>query len=104
MLWQRDNLPIPVSLNSGKDRMEYDEIRITTRREISICVGAIRKLERCINGFEKKYRMTSADFLRDRDLSGVSAVEDLTQWRDGLLSLCRWKERLKDHRDIMKGF
>ena len=35
--------------------MEYDEIRISTRREISICRDAIRELEKTINGFAEKY-------------------------------------------------
>jgi hypothetical protein len=83
--------------------MEYDEIRITTRREINVCEGAIGKLELLVSGFEKKYHMTSADFLRDANLTGTPASDDLTRWRDSFLALCRWKERLKAHREIMNG-
>lgn len=81
--------------------MEYDEIRITTRREISICKGAILKLERIINGFEKQYHSASADFLGDAGLSAGVDAWDLTQWQDSCLALDRWKERLKDHLQIM---
>jgi len=80
----------------------YDEIRITTRREISICKGAILKLERIIRGFEKKYPLAGADFAREAGLTTSVDTGDLTLWRDSRLALDRWKTRLQEHLEIMK--
>jgi hypothetical protein len=82
--------------------MEYDEIRITTRREISVCKGAILKLEQIISGFEKKYQFASADFLEGAGQTARVEAGDMTPWRNSCLALDRWKDRLKEHLEIMK--
>jgi hypothetical protein len=84
--------------------MEYDEIRITTRREIDVCRGVVQKLEKLIRGFEEKYGMTSTDFSRNAALYDTPAANDLIRWKDSLLSLCRWKERLCAHLWVLKNY
>jgi len=86
--------------------MEYDEIRITTRREINICRGAIKTLEATITSLEEKYRLTAPGSLEG--ISGtcmsspIVADEDQRRWRESHLALERWKERLKAHQQIME--
>jgi hypothetical protein len=82
--------------------IEYDEIRITTRREINVCEGAIRKLEKQIGAMEKKHKTTSADFLREFYPLATPPKGELTRWHDSCYALERWKERLSAHRQIMK--
>lgn len=77
----------------------YDEIRITTRREISICRTAIEKLEEILRGFEKQYGFAGPE---DSTLRDRMNAEDLDRWRDSRLALDRWKTRLKEHIEIMK--
>lgn len=82
--------------------IEYDEIRITTRREIAVCEGAIRKLEKIIGEMEEKYHRTSIDFLREYGQSTPSPHGEMTRWHDSCRALDRWKERLAAHWQIMK--
>lgn len=82
--------------------IEYDEIRITTRREINVCEGAIRELEKVIGSMEEKYKTASVDFLREFEPPASPPKGELTRWHDSCHALERWKERLSDHRQIMK--
>lgn len=82
--------------------MEYDEIRITTCREIKVCEGAIKKLEKTIAALEKKYNKTSSDFLQDFNPYAYPPNGELTSWHDSCCALQRWKERLSAHWQIME--
>lgn len=82
--------------------LEYDEIRITTRREIAICRQAIKKLETVLAGMEKKHRTASADFLKDFDPNITKATSEMIEWYESCCALQRWKERLVEHRRIME--
>ena len=82
--------------------MQYDEIRITTRREIHICEAAIKKLEHRIAAMEAKYRRKIADLQReDFDTIDGATHGELKRWRDDCLALQRWNVRLDEHRRIM---
>ena len=81
--------------------MEYDEIRITTRREIIICEGKINRLEMIIAAMEKKYGLGSDEFFREFDPSCYSPDREVTYWHESCLALVRWKERLAAHQTNM---
>ncbi len=82
--------------------MEYDEIRITTRREIVICEKAIKRLEKVVEGMEAKYTLSSSRFLRDFDPLTSPVNGEFIEWYDSCLALQRCKERLSAHWQIMK--
>jgi hypothetical protein len=82
--------------------LKYDEIRITTRRETEICRQAIKKLEKLIADMEKKYCITSSEFLDDFDPNAVGHVEEKVRWYQNCLALECWKERLAEHKWIME--
>ena len=82
--------------------VEYDEIRITTRREITICQQAIKKLVLIIEAMEEKYSLTSCQFLSDFKVDENPTNEDLIKWHDSCLALKRWQERLSAHWQIME--
>jgi hypothetical protein len=86
----------------GELILEYDEIRITTRREMEICRQAIKKLEKLIADMEKKYCITSNEFLEDFDPNAVGHVKEKVRWYQSCLALERWKERLAEHQWIME--
>lgn len=44
--------------------MIYDEVWITTMREIEICRYSLKKYERFIKKMEDKYKMTTEEFLK----------------------------------------
>ena len=81
--------------------MEYDEIRITTRREINVCRDAIKKLETFIEKMEEKYHVESPELL-DQTFSSHLPNEDFVRWSDSCLALRRWRERLAAHEQIME--
>ena len=84
--------------------IEYDEIRITTRREINVCEEAIRRLEKQIGAMEEKHKTTSTDFFREFDPSSSPPKGELSRWHDSCCALERWKERLSAHWRIMKMY
>lgn len=79
--------------------VHYDEIRITTRREIGICRAAIKKLEDLLGGLEKKYGVSGPE---DPLLRGRMNAKDTLRWQDSRLALARWKGRLAEHLEMMK--
>ncbi|MEW6079778.1 MAG: hypothetical protein AB1724_18370 [Thermodesulfobacteriota bacterium] len=82
--------------------MEYDEIRITTRREIGICRDAIRKLENVIRLLEEKYPHAGDVFNDQLNPAAPVPSGDQTRWQDSRLALERWRERLREHLRIME--
>jgi len=82
--------------------MEYDEIKITTRREIAICEGAIERLEIIVASMERKYGRDSNDFFRDPDCTPHPYGREIILWQESFSALLRWKERLAEHMEIMK--
>ncbi len=82
--------------------MEYDEIRITTRREIEICLRAIKKLEKLLIAMEKKHSITSIEFLQNFDPETAQSGEEKVRWYQSCIALQRWKERLAEHQWIME--
>lgn len=82
--------------------MEYDEIRITTRREIAVCKGAIQRLERVIAALERRYGKKTVDLLGELGDVGPPPEGDFRLWYDTSLALRRWDERLRAHQEILK--
>jgi hypothetical protein len=82
--------------------VEYDEIRITTRREIAICEQAIKKLEIVIAAMEKKYQLSSAAFQKDFDPGAPELNNELKHWYESCAALEQWRARLAEHMRIME--
>lgn len=80
----------------------YDEIKITTRREITICEEKISRLQEIIAALEKKYRRNSDDFFSKTGSSSEHPEKEISYWQESLQALARWKERLAAHQEIMK--
>ncbi len=81
--------------------LEYDEIRITTRREIDVCRSAIKKLEKYLAGMEEKYAMTSAQLMQQMAGDELTADQEMQRWYESCLALENWRRRLAGHRQIM---
>jgi uncharacterized protein YllA (UPF0747 family) len=82
--------------------LEYDEIKITTRREIAVCEDAIRKLKKTIAVMEQKYHMSTAEFMKNVQAGADRSRKDFVQWYESLEALTRWEERLKGHMKIIE--
>jgi len=81
--------------------LEYDEIRITTRREIDVCRSAIKKLENYLADMEEKYGRTSTELMQQMTGGSGAADQEIQQWYESCLALENWRQRLADHRLIM---
>jgi hypothetical protein len=81
--------------------IEYDEIRITTRREIDICLAAIGKLEAYLAAMEEKFG-TASDVFMQQMITADSIDPEKQHWYESCLALKRWQKRLAEHQQIMQ--
>jgi hypothetical protein len=81
----------------------YDELAISTMREMDVCVRAIRKLETVIADMERKYHLKTPEFMERFNKGGMEDNTDFINWHASYESLKRWEGRLKDFNDILKN-
>lgn len=84
--------------------MHTDEYEISIGREISMCRRRIRKLEKSILNFEKKYGMTTETYLSVCE-SGTNAIKntDAVEWKSSSRELQFWKKMLKEYEEALKA-
>ena len=81
---------------------EYDEIRITTSREIRICEQAIKKLKKIVYEMEIKYGMQTNMFLEKYGRGMLSETRDFISWKESYAGIGNWEARLKEYRDTIE--
>ena len=80
----------------------YDELFISTKREIGVCEGAIRRLRKTLDDMEGKYRMGTLEFVGKLGRGELKENEDFLLWRESCEGLKSWEERLEGLREILK--
>lgn len=60
----------------------YDEVWITTMREIEICRYSLKKYEGFLKKMEDKYRMPSEEFLKRYEGGILPENRDFKKWYD----------------------
>jgi len=83
--------------------MTYDEVFISTKREIAVCEEKIRKLRGGLAEMERKYRLSTREFLERFTAGEMSgdANRDYRDWYAGYRGLRDWEERLEGYREIL---
>jgi phosphoglycolate phosphatase-like HAD superfamily hydrolase len=81
----------------------YDELFISTRREINVCEGAIRKLRKTLEDMESKYRLETREFIARFGRGEFRENEDFLLWRESGEGLENWEERLEGLREILQN-
>ena len=81
----------------------YDELFISTRREIGVCESAIRKLRRILEDMEGRYRFDTQEFIGKLGRGELRENEDFLLWRESSEGLKNWEERLEGLREILKN-
>ena len=81
--------------------LPYDEIYISTRREIRVCEDAIRELTRKIEAFSARHSMSTQEALAEHEKCGLRCSADLAQWRECAAGVRNWEERLRGLRAIL---
>lgn len=79
----------------------YDEIYISTRREIEVCRDKIRELQSAAAGIERRSGMTPAEY-GERCAAGEASGEEAERWRECRAGIASWKERLKALEDTLE--
>ena len=80
----------------------YDELYISTMREIEVCRQSIRKLKKNLGRMEKKYHLGTAEFVERFNEGTLEHSEDYVAWHTSCEGLKRWEERLKEFYEILK--
>ncbi len=60
----------------------YDEVWITTMREVNICRYSIKKYEKFLRKMEDKYGMKTEDFLKKYEGGLLHEQKDFKKWYD----------------------
>ena len=79
----------------------YDEIYITTKREIKICRTALKKLRQIILVLEQKYLLTTSEFLEKYQENDIAKNPDFLKWRTAYNGITGWEKRLREYQDIL---
>jgi hypothetical protein len=74
----------------------YDEVYITTRREIHLCEKAIERLKRKVAALEKKHAMTTADFAARFAAGELGKCGDFVLWHEAQVGIEGWGKRLRE--------
>lgn len=83
--------------------MHTDEYEISLFREIDVCKKAICKIRKSLQMMEKKYNITTEEFVEGYLCGKFSALnKDFIDWNvnDGLFK--KWQEREKDYEEILE--
>jgi len=83
--------------------MVYDELYISTMREMDVCASTIRKLEKVIGDMEKKYNLKTPEFVERFSKGGMEHNKDFVEWHASYEGLKHWEGRLKDFKDILQN-
>ena len=80
----------------------YDELYISTMREMDVCVSIVRKLERAIRDMERKYQLKTSEFIERFNKGGMEDNKDFMTWHTSYERLKHWESRLKEYEDILQ--
>lgn len=81
--------------------IEYDEIGITTGREVLICRKYIKKFKKKIMNFENLYSITTEEFLKRINNKDLNKNKDFISWHESYTGLKNWEERLKEYKKFI---
>jgi hypothetical protein len=81
----------------------YDELYISTMREISVCRKKIGKLKKDLGKMERNYGMTTEEFIRRFGEGGMRDHDDFSVWHDCYVGLKNWEERLRGYHEILES-
>lgn len=83
--------------------VEYDEIYIAAMKEIDVCEKAIRNLSKTVEDMERRYGISSEEFMERFGGCGLINNKDYMEWHDSFMGLNSWKAKLKEFQKMLKG-
>ncbi len=79
----------------------YDEVYISTMREIRVCKEAIKKLSRVLGEMERRYGISTAEFMDRFGGCGMVNNRDYEKWHDSFVGLKSYEKTLKEFEEIL---
>ncbi len=79
----------------------YDELFISTMKEIDVCKRAIKRSAGILNDLERKYNLTTVEFMEKINGGKMEKDKDFKIWSDSVEGLKSWQERLKELEEIL---
>jgi len=80
----------------------YDELYISTMREIQVCRKNIKKLTALIRDLERKYNLTTSEFIGSSGEAVKGNSKDYAAWRESYEGLKNWEGRLREFNEILE--
>ena len=80
----------------------YDELFISTKREIAVCEDAMKKVRKTLAHMESRYAMSTPAFIEKVKNNDMGGNADYELWYSSFLGLGRWEERLEGLREILR--
>ncbi len=84
--------------------VEYDELYISTMREVQVCRKNIKRLTALIREMEGKYNLTTAEFIGGSGETVKSDSRDYAVWHECREGLKNWERRLKEFNEILETY
>jgi len=81
----------------------YDELYISTMREMDVCTGVIRQMEKIIGDMEKRYHLKTSEFMERFTKGGMENNNDFVTWHASYERLKHWEGRLKDFEAVLQN-
>ena len=79
----------------------YDELYISTMREIEVCKKSMRRHSKILENMEKKYSLTTDLFIQRLRDGTVKDEGDYRVWHSSYVGLKSWEEKLKGFHEIL---
>ena len=81
----------------------YDEVFISTMKEINVCKNEIRKLSKVAYDMETKYNLSTVEFMERFNSGTMGEGKDYREWYDSYAGLKGWEQRLKEFQEILEN-
>lgn len=79
----------------------YDEVYISTMREINVCKKEIKRLSKSLAGMERKYNLSNAEVIERFNGDSMREKGDYAEWNACYAGLKKWEERLNEFQEIL---
>ncbi len=79
----------------------YDEVYISTMREIRVCKETIKRLSKSLGEMERRYGISTKEFMDRFGGCGLINSRDYEEWHDSFVGLKSWEKRLKEFEEIL---
>lgn len=80
----------------------YDEVYISTMREIKVCENTTKKLEKNLDEMERRYSMKTEEFLKRFGQGSIESNKDFVLWHGMYESLLLEEKRMAEFKEIMQ--